>query len=186
MKLIRIYILFLLFLFLSCNVNDRFTDEEEYYSKHESSINPGIASPENIRLRAYESAAFYVKNKIPYVWGGDYYIEPNRTVGVDCSGLIINNYKYAVKGSEYSLPFADSTAHNMYLKYTNPVLSPEKGDLIFWKNKQDKIYHVAIFEKESGDYYYFIDSTEFEGVNGVTYRYINKSLVYTVKRLLLK
>lgn len=186
MKFIRISILFLLCLILSCNVNVRFTDEEKKYKTEESITNKGIEAPESIRLKAYESAAYYVYKKIPYVWGGDYYIEPTRSNGVDCSGLIINNYKYAVKDTEYSLPFSDSTAQNMYLKYTNPVSNPEKGDLIFWRNKQDQIYHVAIFEKESGDYYYFIDSTEFEGVNGVTYRYIKKSSVFTVKRLLLK
>ncbi len=187
MKRNTVIILVLLSLFLGCDLSLRLVDGDEFYGNDneelDDDINPGVEAPEKIRLLAYSSALYYSKNSVAYEWGGDDYIEPSR--GVDCSGLIINNYIYAIKGTSFDLPFTDSTAHDIFHKYSNSVSSPEKGDLVFWKNSEGRIYHIALFEKEIGDMIYFIDSTENNYINGVTYRSVKKSGIYGFKRMLL-
>lgn len=159
-----------------CDLSIRFSNENDLH-------NNGVEAPESIRLKAYSSAEYYAVNNVPYEWGGDYYIEP-RSMGVDCSGLIISNYKYALKGTGYSLPFSDSTAHDMYQYYSNPVNYPQKGDLVFWKNSSGRVYHIALLEGISGGKVYFIDASTNEGK--VTYRFDYLSNISTIKRMLLK
>ena len=174
----NIILVLLLTLFLSsCNITFKWSEP----------VKP-VEATDSVRSLAYESALFYVENKVSYLWGGDYYIEPSRSnYGVDCSGLVINNYKYATKDTKYRLPFSDATSHDICFKYSYDIVTPEKGDLIFWINNDGRVYHVALFEKQVGNYYYFIDSTEIPslGINGVTYRYASITGVYTVKRFKL-
>lgn len=169
----------ILSLMVSCDISIRFVGKDEFYNGEK------VSAPDSIRLKAYSSALNYCENKIPYEWGGNYYIEPSRTIGVDCSGLIINNYTYAVKGTKYGLPFEDATASQIYYNYSIDIDTPQKGDLIFWKNSKGKIYHIALLDRVDGAYYYFIDSTETQSSNGVTYRKALAPSVYKVKRMLL-
>lgn len=163
---------------VSCNISIRFVDEDEFYGEK-------VLAPESIRLKAYKSALYYCENNIPYEWGGNYYIEPSRSIGVDCSGLIINNYIYAIKGSQYKLSFNDVTASQIYNNYSSSIDTPVRGDLIFWRDGDGNIYHIALLDRREGDYYYFIDSTSTNDINGVSYRKAKVSSVYKAKRLLL-
>lgn len=125
-----------------------------------------IDSPNEIAQRAYNFAKLYSEQETIYEWGGQ---DPLRSaIGIDCSGLVIMCYKYAMVDTVYQLLSSDMTAQNIY-DYASKKVSvsnARKGDLIFIGSENSKkITHIGLFEKYENDKVYFIDSSE--GKNGV-------------------
>lgn len=145
-----------------------------------------------IREKAYFAAEYYLNSGMEYELGGSdqIYVPPyTDTRGIDCSGLIINVYTYAVEGSNYSLPFTDQTADGIYHNYSVDIDTPQKGDLIIWTDNNDHAYHIALFKKTENGYYNFIESNVLPeyGINGVAHRrmLVNTSYIISIKRLKL-
>ena len=154
--LIRISALFFIFTFLSCNFN----------SANEN-LNT-IECPDEIKQRAFDFAKLYRDSDTVYEYGGQ---DAVRSIKIDCSGLVVMCYKYAIVDTNYSLCFDDSTAYNLFEKYSVQTSTSEQGDLIFMgESGTDKITHIAIFDRNENGTVYFIDSTPFDDVNGVTER----------------
>lgn len=69
------------------------------------------ASPE-IKTRAFKFAEEYEKSDTEYKWGGQ---SPLRAVlQLDCSGLVVMCYKYAIVDTGYSLIEDDMSSSFMY------------------------------------------------------------------------
>ena len=127
-----------------------------------------IDCPTEIVSRAFKFAELYEKEDTVYEWGGE---DPLRnTIGIDCSGLVIMCYKYAMVDTSYKLINDDMTAQNIhdYASTKKSVSSAQKGDLVFIGTEGSKeITHIGFFEKYENNKVYFIDSSE--GKNGVHY-----------------
>jgi hypothetical protein len=136
-----------------------------------------IDAPDEISERAYSFAELYEQSDTEYRWGGQ---DPLRTIQMDCSGLIIMCYKYALVDTKYQLLVSDMTANYMYTNASTYIDKADlkKGNLIFMgEPDSDSVTHIALFDKLENGRIYFIDSTQKDtngdGVNdidGVTYR----------------
>lgn len=167
MKEIRrlIFILMFIAICISC----------ESYSNSTDSTNDSYTittAPSEIKTRAFEFVKLYSESETEYEWGGQ---SPLRAIKIDCSGLVVMCYKYALVDTKYSLLESDMSSSYMYENASEPTENPEQGDLIFMGEiGTDKVSHVAIFEKEEDGEIYFIDSTENGTVNGVSERHYEK------------
>lgn len=127
-----------------------------------------IDCPTEIISRAFKFAELYEKEDTVYEWGGE---DPLRnTIGIDCSGLVIMCYKYAMVDTEYKLLNEDMTAQNIhdYASTKKSVSSVQKGDLVFIGPEGSKeITHIGFFEKYEDNIVYILDSSS--GSNGVHY-----------------
>lgn len=138
-----------------------------------------IDTPAEIAERAFEFARLYAESNTLYGYGKQ---EPVRNViQIDCSGLVVMCYKYALVDTPYQLPVPDMTANYMYENASTLISIHElrKGDLLFMgESDSSEVTHIALFEKEEDGKIYFIDSTQkdtdndgvFE-INGVTQRH---------------
>ncbi|WP_304225411.1 C40 family peptidase [Gracilinema caldarium] len=149
-------VIFFVFLFSSCN---------NPIAKNQ------IPAPEEVRLQAIDYARQYIKLGAEYEWGGQDPL-PRRIV-VDCSGLVIRCYEYAVADYGYLLLFTDTTAAGIRqysIELNKQDLQP--GDLLFM-GTDGVVSHIALFVKFENGCIYFIDSTykPEEGINGVTERF---------------
>lgn len=134
-----------------------------------------IPAPEAVKNRAFEFAVLYEQSDTEYEWGGQ---DALRAIQLDCSWLVVMCYKYALVDTAYTLLFDDSTANDMYQKYSIQTQEPQKGDLVFMgETDTDAITHIALFEKQEGGNVYFIDATEKDSdgddvidIDGVTRR----------------
>ena len=116
-----------------------------------------VDCPEDIAARAYGFAVQYKNSDTEYAWGGQ---DPLRTIRIDCSGLVVRCYQYAVAGTEYDLLFADETSAGMK-QYSTETENPRAGDLIFMGDENsDTINHIAIYARRENGRIYFIDSTQ--------------------------
>lgn len=160
-KLIMISILFS-FIFLSC----KFNDENITY-------NETLATKE-IKNRAFEFAKLYKESDTEYKLGGQ---DPVRAaIKIDCSGLVIMCYKYALVDTKYKLVLPDMSVSYIYENAVKITKNPERGDLIFMgESNSDKISHIAIYDSEIDENIYFIDSTENDSVSGVSRRNYEKN-----------
>ena len=142
-----------------------------------------IDAPEEIAERAYRFAELYAESETEYDLGGQ---DPARTaIKIDCSGLIIMCYKYALVDTKYFLLQSDMTANYMYENASTiiPRADLKKGNLLFMgEETSDTVSHIAIFEKEENGIIYFIDSTQkdingdgINDINGVTRRKYNNN-----------
>lgn len=134
-----------------------------------------LQAPEWLAIEALEYAKKYTIIDTEYFLGGQDWL---RAIKIDCSGLVVNCYAYAVKNTQYTLPFADAAVINFYDKWTKITETPRPGDLIFMGDPTElKPTHIAIFVKEDNEFIYFIDATSKpeEGINGVTERYYPKN-----------
>lgn len=158
-------LIFATFLFFSCQ-------HETPYDFTE------IDTPAEIAQRAFNFAELYEQSETVYVLGGQ---DPARSaIKIDCSGLIIMSYKYALVDTKYQLLENDMTANYMYQNASTIIdkSNLRKGDLIFMgEADSDKITHIAVFEKSENGIIYFIDSTQkdtngdgVDDINGVTRR----------------
>lgn len=127
-----------------------------------------IDCPTEIISRAFKFAELYEKEDTIYEWGGE---DPLRnTIGIDCSGLVIMCYKYAMVDTEYKLLNEDMTAQNIhdYASTKKSVETVQKGDLVFIGPEGSKeITHIGFFEKYENNIVYILDSSS--GSNGVHY-----------------
>jgi len=144
--------------------------------------NPGILysvleCPENIRERVAFYAQEYAQRDTWFEWGGRDYLEKEGKLEVDCSGLIVRVYQYAVKDTKYTLLFEDTNVSSLYTYFTIPIDTPTPGDLIFMGTiANNPPTHMGIFVGEDNGNIYFIDSTlkEEDKIDGVTLRYYAK------------
>lgn len=125
--------------------------------------------PAEISNRAFSFAYFYKESDTEYGWGGQ---DPLRAITIDCSGLVVMCYKYAVVDTEYSLPFEDASSSTLYSTYSVKTEIPRRGDLIFMGEKNSSsITHVAIFDRIENGNVFFVDSTlkdeDGDGVNEI-------------------
>lgn len=133
-----------------------------------------IPCPAEIKKLAFYYAEQYEKADTEYKWGGQDLL---RTIKIDCSGLVINCYQYALQDSrkEYKLIQPDMSSAYMHSDASFPTDSPETGDLIFMgEENSSSITHIALFEKFEGEEAYFIDSTKKSGIDGVSRRHYPK------------
>ena len=133
--------------------------------------NPALLEcPEALALKALEYAVEYSNADTEYFWGGR---DDLRSIKIDCSGLVLNCYKYAVNGTGCSLPFSDSTVATLFSKWTVPTNSPRPGDLIFMGDDKSNPSHVSLYAGKDDENIYFIDSTlkADDDINGVTERF---------------
>ncbi len=134
-----------------------------------------LDAPEEIRARALEFAGLYAQSETEYEMGGQ---DPLRVVRIDCSGLVVMCYKYALVDTGYGLPFEDASAAAMYDLYSRNTDSPVAGDLIFMGAPESAdITHITLFQEKKDGIIYFIDSTkkpaegDYPEVNGVSERH---------------
>ncbi|MGN0717142.1 MULTISPECIES: NlpC/P60 family protein [Treponema] len=124
--------------------------------------------PESIAQKAYEYAVKYKDSDTIYEWGGQ---DALRAIKIDCSGLVVRCYQYAVQDTKFLLCFDDCTSYGM-LNYSTPTSKPRTGDLIFMgEADSEQITHIALYNKEEDGEIYFIDSTSNETVCGVSERH---------------
>lgn len=143
-----------------------------------------IDAPAEISERAHSFAQLYEQSDTEYHLGGQ---DPVRAIQIDCSGLIIMCYKYALVDTKYQLLVSDMTANYMYRNASTHIDKADlkKGNLIFMgpTHEDDKdadeneISHIALFDRTENGRLYFIDSTKKDtdgdgivDIDGVTYR----------------
>ena len=137
-----------------------------------------IDCPTDIASLAFDFAEQYRDAETEYAWGGQ---DALRVIRVDCSGLVVRCYGYAVENSAYCLLFDDASSSDFYAKYARLVDLPElrRGDLIFMGEPEvDSVTHIALFERVDAGEIYFIDATQkdtngdgINDINGVTARH---------------
>lgn len=137
-----------------------------------------IDCPTEIISRAFKFAELYEKEDTVYEWGGE---DPLRnTIGIDCSGLVIMCYKYAMVDTEYKLLNEDMTAQNIhdYASTKKSVETVQKGDLVFIGPEGSKeITHIGFFEKYEDNIVYILDSSsDSNGVHYNTYSVDSKKI----------
>lgn len=149
------------FLFFGCHFSNSDTSNKNIVI---------IDCPPAIANRALYFAQLYSNTNIPYEFGGQ---SPLRSAGIDCSGLVIMCYKYALVDTNYSLLLPDMSTAYMYdnaVTHTD-INNLRAGDLIFFTN-DNIINHMGIFSRIENNCVYFYDSTQLNAsnVNGVTLR----------------
>lgn len=131
-----------------------------------------VDTPKEIAERAYRFAELYESSETVYELGGQ---DPARTViKIDCSGLVIMCYKYALVDTQYQLLETDMTANYMYQNASYHINKEKlrKGDLIFMGEiDSDSITHIALYDKSENGKIYFIDSTKKDKIDGVSHRF---------------
>ncbi|WP_288189727.1 NlpC/P60 family protein [uncultured Treponema sp.] len=128
-----------------------------------------IDCPQDISERAFAFAEIYKNSDTEYELGGQ---DPCRTIKLDCSGLVIMCYKYALVDTNYTLLMPDMTANYMYKNAATLTDNPQRGNLIFMINeKNGDVEHIAIFDHKDPDgTIHFIDSsTKGDGVSKRSY-----------------
>jgi hypothetical protein len=147
-------------------------------ASNNSSVLYSVAEcPENIRERVVFFAQKYVQRDTYFEWGENDPLEKEGILELDCSGLIVRAYQYAVKDTKYGLLFEDTNVSSLYTYFTIPVDIPTPGDLIFMGTEPNNPpTHMSIFVGMDDDNIYFIDSTlkEDENIDGVTLRFYKK------------
>ncbi len=145
---------------------------QDFYNKEEKTCTITPATKE-IKTRAFEFAKLYSESETEYQWGGQ---SPVRAIKIDCSGLVVMCYKYALVDTKYNLIENDMSSSYMYEHATYLTDTPDHGDLIFMGEiGTDKITHIAIYDREENGEIYFIDATNNESVNGVSERHYEKT-----------
>ena len=87
-----------------------------------------------------ELAELYENVDTYYKYGGQ---DPLRSIGIDCSGLVLMSYKYAITDTKYGLMEADMSSAYMESHASKKTTSPMKGDLIFMGERNtSRITHV--------------------------------------------
>jgi len=145
-----------------------------------------IECPAQIAFNALEYAIEYVNADTQYEWGGR---DPLRSINIDCSGLIIRCYEYAVSNTEYTLPFQNATVSTLFNNWSITTDNPRAGDLIFMGDDKNEPSHISLFVKNDGINIYFIDSTlkPEDNIDGVSERFylINDYRFLSFGRLLI-
>lgn len=169
------------FIFVVDDIIDILQNEEN--SDYKTPVSDKIPTS-SIKERVVYYATLYRDSDTEYKYGGQ---DPLRSIKVDCSGLIIRCYQYALEGTEYELLRNDMSSSYIYESASNYVTEPEPGDLVFMGDaNSSKINHIGIFTKKIGNTIYFIDSTEYaHGVSERSYD-INNSKIKSFGEMKLK
>jgi hypothetical protein len=133
--------------------------------------------PKNIRESAVFFAQKYVQRNTVFEWGGRDFLEKKDVLEIDCSGLIVRAFQYAVKNTKYTLLFEDTNVSSLYTYFTVFIDIPTPGDLVFMGTEPNNPpTHMGIFVGIDEDNIYFIDSTlkEEDNIDGVTLRFYKK------------
>ena len=130
-----------------------------------------IDCPTEIISRAFKFAELYEKEDTVYEWGGE---DPLRnTIGIDCSGLVIMCYKYAMVDTEYKLLNEDMTAQNIhdYASTKKSVGTVQKG--FFEKYEDNIVYILDSSSGSNGVHYntYSVDSKKIKGYGRMRVKY---------------
>lgn len=182
--------LIILFSFTSCELIEFFEYIDYIYTTTGSSsssspsyepnntpkptVTPDSDSIDYIRSKALEYAKWYCQVDTQYAWGGK---DKIKALKVDCSGMVINCYEYAVEKTKYKLPFDDTTAAKLHSTYSYPTDTPQPGDMIFMGETNSlSVTHIGIFEKKVGSTIYFIDATDGKGVSQRSYDKSNSKI----------
>ena len=179
-----------LIIFSSCTITVDFEDETGTFSAYVSAYSPYVTDgsygsnqsnitncPSPIAKSAFEYAKLYVASDTVYKLGAQ---DPLRSIQIDCSGLVIMCYKYALVNTKYQLLVSDMTANYMYTNASTHIEKADlkKGNLIFMGEPGcTSVTHIALFGKHENGRIYFIDSTQKDtnndgvyDIDGVTYR----------------
>ena len=158
-KLAKLFLLFICFFVVSCKFESNKTYNE-------------TLAPKDIKERAFHFAELYTQSETEYELGGQ---SPVRVIKIDCSGLVVMCYKYAIVDTKYNLLEPDMAVDFMFKNASVKTETPERGDLVFMGELgTDRVTHIGIFDKEENGEIYFIDSTDNGIVNGVTLRHYKK------------
>ena len=172
---------FCLLSFSSCSLAVEILDDllfgentpSAYDQDYDDSDLPQGACPAQLAASAFEYAKKYAAADTQYKYGAQ---DPLRAIQIDCSGLVIRCYDYALQNSGYSLIKSDMSSSYMYQNASIHTTNPRHGDLIFMgEENSSSITHIAIFDRFEGDQVYFIDATSQGKVNGVSERHYSKS-----------
>ena len=133
--------------------------EEDVSIEEVEEVQPqSIFMNEKLGKKIYKEAENYLKKDTVYKNAGKG--EDDKSILIDCSGLIVDCYKKVLEDSDFILPFSDATANELYSLYTDSTTTPHKGDLIFMTYNEEKtVSHVGIVEEIKKDTVYFIDAT---------------------------
>jgi len=164
-----LFSLFCLFLVFACD-NFNFSINFDISDWLEENSSSGEI-PEDIKDRVVYYARKYEEADTYYKYGGQ---DPLRAIGIDCSGLVVMCYKYALEGTGYTLIKSDMNTTYMKDYASDVTYNPEPGDLVFMGDaNSSKINHVGIFVKKIGSEVYFIDSSS-SGSTGVYERHYSE------------
>lgn len=148
-------------------------EEEQATSENKTNSTNIIDCPENIANRAFYFAELYEKEDTVYEWGEQ---DPLRAVKLDCSGLVIMCYTYALVGTKYSLLLPDMASSYICEKASTHVQleNMRQGDLLFMGEEGDSkiVSHIALFDCVENGNIYFIDCTD--SINKVSRRFYPK------------
>ena len=133
---------------------------------------PSGGCPSQLAATAFEYAKKYASADTQYKYGAQ---DPLRAIQVDCSGLVIRCYRYALQNTNYSLVQNDMSSSYMYQHASIPTTTPRRGDLIFMTYNNSTVSHVAIFDRFEGNQVYFIDATDQGKGKCVTERHYSKT-----------
>ena len=133
---------------------------------------PAGGCPSQLAASAFEYAKKYAAADTQYKYGAQ---DPLRSIQVDCSGLVIRCYRYALENSGYSLVQNDMSSSFMYQKASIPTTTPRRGDLVFMTYNNSTVSHVGIFDRFEGNQVYFIDATDQGKGKCVTERHYSKT-----------
>lgn len=138
-----------------------------------------IDCPADIAAKAFAFAVQYRDAETEYAWGGQDALR--AALRLDCSGLVVRCYGYAVEDSPYRLLFADASSADLYVDYARLVAVDDlrQGDLIFMGEPgTDRVTHIALFDRAESGNLFFIDATKkdtdgdgIDDINGVTARH---------------
>ncbi|QQO10211.1 NlpC/P60 family protein [Breznakiella homolactica] len=130
--------------------------------------------PDFIAEDALSYAYMYVNSDTEYEYGGQDFL---RAIKIDCSGLVVNCYVYAVEGTEFIVPFSDAAVTHFYTNWTVSTADPRPGDILFMGDDYSQPSHMGLFVKEDNGNIYFIDSTfkPENNIDGVTERFYPKN-----------
>ena len=141
-------------------------------STYDDSDLPSGGCPAQLAATAFEYAQKYVAADTQYKYGAQ---DPLRAIQVDCSGLVIRCYRYALQNTDYSLVQNDMSSSYMYQHASIPTTTPRRGDLIFMTYNNSTVSHVAIFDRFEGNQVFFIDATDQGKGKCVTERHYSKT-----------
>ena len=141
-------------------------------TSYDDSDLPSGGCPAQLAASAFEYAKKYAAADTQYKYGAQ---DPLRVIQVDCSGLVIRCYRYALQNTNYSLVQNDMSSSYMYQHASIPTTTPRRGDLVFMTYNNSTVSHVAIFDRFEGNQVYFIDATDQGKGKCVTERHYSKN-----------
>lgn len=111
-----------------------------------------------VSSQALYFANLYKDASTKYILGSR---QPIGKHSIDCSGLVIMCYKYALVNTSFELPFHNTDVEHLYSFWAEKIEDPSPGDLIFLKEEDsDIVTHVGLFTKKVDGAVYFIDATQ--------------------------